>query len=288
MNIFNFRIIILLCILTVIGISMLVFFLREKPIRKLMDLSFVYLLLITFIMYILVIKNFESVLFPIFIIIFINFLLTLITGISIVNNLLAQHKEEEIKQEQVGDWGYDYDTSDIQDDDDDDMFKHLKNISDLELKEDVGDTNIENIELKDDFVTDNILNDMDDLSNNSRNIKAEINNISNNIFSSTNDDLSSDAEFDFEKMVKGLDFKNEENEEYKNNKLDNNAHINNTNDTNDINDINDINYIDNSNTNNNANTNKKEDLFKDKKLKINDIIELIKQQKLNNNGEDKK
>lgn len=279
MNIFNFRIIILLCILTVIGISMLVFFLREKPIRKLMDLSFVYLLLITFITYILVIKNFESVLFPIFIIIFINFLLTLITGISIVNNLLAQHKEEAIKQEQVNDWGYDYDTSDIQDDDDDDMFKHLKNISDLELKKDVDDTNIENIELKDDFDISNLLlDDKTDMQNNNSTTTKEIKDISSNIFAKTDDNSSSDTEnnetFDFEKMVKGLDFKNEENEEFKSNKLDNNTH---TNETNNIN---------NSNTNHNINTNKKEDLFKDKKLKINDIIDLIKQQKLDNKEEE--
>lgn len=279
MNIFNFRIIILLCILTVIGISMLVFFLREKPIRKLMDLSFVYLLLITFITYILVIKNFESVLFPIFIIIFINFLLTLITGISIVNNLLAQHKEEAIKQEQVNDWGYDYDTSDIQDDDDDDMFKHLKNISDLELKKDVDDTNIENIELKDDFDISNLLlDDKTDMQNNNSTTTKEIKDISSNIFAKTDGDSSSDTEnnetFDFEKMVKGLDFKNEENEEFKSNKLDNNTH---TNETNNIN---------NSNTNHNINTNKKEDLFKDKKLKINDIIDLIKQQKLDNKEEE--
>lgn len=279
MNIFNFRIIILLCILTVIGISMLVFFLREKPIRKLMDLSFVYLLLITFITYILVIKNFESVLFPIFIIIFINFLLTLITGISIVNNLLAQHKEEAIKQEQVNDWGYDYDTSDIQDDDDDDMFKHLKNISDLELKKDVDDTNIENIELKDDFDISNLLlDDKTDMQNNNSTTTKEIKDISSNIFAKTDANSSGNTEdnetFDFEKMVKDLDFKNEENEEFKNNKLDNNTH---TNETNNIN---------NSNTNHNINTNKKEDLFKDKKLKINDIIDLIKQQKLDNKEEE--
>ena len=279
MNIFNFRIIILLCILTVIGISMLVFFLREKPIRKLMDLSFVYLLLITFITYILVIKNFESVLFPIFIIIFINFLLTLITGISIVNNLLAQHKEEAIKQEQVNDWGYDYDTSDIQDDDDDDMFKHLKNISDLELKKDVDDTNIENIELKDDFDISNLLlDDKTDMQNNNSTTTKEIEDISSNIFANTDANSSGNTEdnetFDFEKMVKDLDFKNEENEEFKSNKLDNNTH---TNETNNIN---------NSNTNHNINTNKKEDLIKEKKLKINDIIDLIKQQKLDNKEEE--
>ena len=89
MNILEFRIFILLCLLAMAGISLLVFFIREKPIRKMMDLSFTYLLLITFIVYILVIKNFEAILFPIFIIIFINFLLTLTTGISIVNNLLV-------------------------------------------------------------------------------------------------------------------------------------------------------------------------------------------------------
>ena len=279
MNIFNFRIIILLCILTVIGISMLVFFLREKPIRKLMDLSFVYLLLITFITYILVIKNFESILFPIFIIIFINFLLTLITGISIVNNLLAQHKEEAIKQEQVNDWGYDYDTSDIQDDDDDDMFKHLKNISDLELKKDVDDTNIENIELKDDFDISNLLlDDKTDMQNNNSTTTKEIKDIISNIFAKTDANSSGNTEDNEtkkkKKMVKDLDFKNEENEEFKNNKLDNNTH---TNETNNIN---------NSNTNHNINTNKKEDLFKDKKLKINDIIDLIKQQKLDNKEEE--
>ena len=115
MNILEFRVFILLCLLAMIGISLLVFFVREKPIRKMMDLSFTYLLLITFIVYILVIKNFETILFPIFIIIFINFLLTLITGISIVNNLLINNKVKENNNIENDDWGYNYETLDDED-----------------------------------------------------------------------------------------------------------------------------------------------------------------------------
>lgn len=133
MNILDFRIFILLCLLAMAGISLLVFFVREKPIRKMMDLSFTYLLLITFIVYILVIKNFEAILFPIFIIIFINFLLTLTTGISIVNNLLVNNKVKENIDIENDDWGYNYETLD---DEEDDMEKQLTKYSKINNNED--------------------------------------------------------------------------------------------------------------------------------------------------------
>ena len=133
MNILEFRIFILLCLLAMAGISLLVFFIREKPIRKMMDLSFTYLLLITFIVYILVIKNFEAILFPIFIIIFINFLLTLTTGISIVNNLLVNNKVKENIDIENDDWGYNYETLD---DEEDDMEKQLTKYSKINNNED--------------------------------------------------------------------------------------------------------------------------------------------------------
>ena len=133
MNILEFRIFILLCLLAMAGISLLVFFVREKPIRKMMDLSFTYLLLITFIVYILVIKNFEAILFPIFIIIFINFLLTLTTGISIVNNLLVNNKVKENIDIDNDDWGYNYETLD---DEEDDMEKQLTKYSKINNNED--------------------------------------------------------------------------------------------------------------------------------------------------------
>lgn len=78
-----------------IGISALSFFLRKSPILKMTNLAFVYLLSITFLVYSIIIKNAEDTLFPIFIIIFINFLLTFLTGVSILNNLLNNGEKDE-------------------------------------------------------------------------------------------------------------------------------------------------------------------------------------------------
>ncbi len=78
-----------------IGIAALSFFLRKRPIIKMVNLAFVYLLTITFLMYLIIIKNSEDILFPIFIIIFINFLLTFLTGVSILNNILNNGEENE-------------------------------------------------------------------------------------------------------------------------------------------------------------------------------------------------
>lgn len=93
MSILNFRIIISLILVFMIGVATLSFFLRKKPIVKMVNLAFVYLLTITFLMYLIIIKNSEDILFPIFIIIFINFLLTFLTGVSILNNLINNGEE---------------------------------------------------------------------------------------------------------------------------------------------------------------------------------------------------
>ncbi len=95
MTILNFRIIISLVLVFMIGIAALSFFLRKRPIIKMVNLAFVYLLTITFLMYLIIIKNSEDILFPIFIIIFINFLLTFLTGVSILNNILNNGEENE-------------------------------------------------------------------------------------------------------------------------------------------------------------------------------------------------
>lgn len=95
MIILNFRIIISLILIFMIGVATLSFFLRKKPIMKMANLAFVYLLTISFLMYLIIIKNLEDILFPIFIIIFINFLLTFLTGVSILNNLLNNEEEDE-------------------------------------------------------------------------------------------------------------------------------------------------------------------------------------------------
>jgi len=88
MIILNFRIIISLILVFMIGVAAVSFFLREKPVMKMVNLAFVYLLTVAFLMYLIIIKNSEDLLFPIFIIIFINFLLTFLTGVSILNNLI--------------------------------------------------------------------------------------------------------------------------------------------------------------------------------------------------------
>ena len=95
MTILNFRIIISLVLVFMIGVASLSFFLKKKPIIKMVNLAFVYLLTIAFLMYLIVIKNAEDILFPIFIIIFINFLLTFLTGVSILNNILNSEEEDE-------------------------------------------------------------------------------------------------------------------------------------------------------------------------------------------------
>ncbi len=136
MNIMDFRIFVSLCLLFVIGVAMIVFFVREKPIKKMMNLSFVYLLLITFIIYILVIKNFETILFPIFIIIFINFLLTLITGISIVNNLLVKNRYLKDEDELYDDYDYDYDDDDIEEIEDEE-----NNMETEDMNDEIDETN---------------------------------------------------------------------------------------------------------------------------------------------------
>lgn len=185
MNIFEFRIFILLCLLIMIGISLVLFFIREKPIRKMMDLSFLYLLLITFIIYILEIKNFETILFPIFIIIFINFLLTLITGISIINNLLSKNTVEQVPQDD--DWGYNYETLD---DEEDNMEEILNSYSEEEQ------------------------NNQDDKNNEYDNVENEYNDIDNEDENNQYEDIDENESED--------DNKNKDNEEEDNDKEEDN------------------------------------------------------------------
>ena len=95
MTILNFRIIVLLVMLCTIAISTLMFFLRKNPVIKMINLAFTYLLIIAFFVYLITVKQFEDILFPVCIIIFMSFILTFLTGISVVNNLLNKDEEEE-------------------------------------------------------------------------------------------------------------------------------------------------------------------------------------------------
>lgn len=88
MNISNFRIFISLFLIFMIGLTTLSFFLRKKPILKMINLAFIYILIIIFLLYLIVIKKCGDVLFPVCIVIFLNFLLTFITGIGILDNML--------------------------------------------------------------------------------------------------------------------------------------------------------------------------------------------------------
>lgn len=99
MTILDFRIILSLILVFMIGVAMLCFFIRKNPIMKIINLAFAYILSIIFLLYILIIKSSEDILFPIFIIIFINFLLTFITGVSILNNLLNSGDEYEYESD---------------------------------------------------------------------------------------------------------------------------------------------------------------------------------------------
>ena len=94
MTILNFRIFLSLSLIFLMGASGLAFFLRKKPISKMINLAFLYISNITFLLYMIVIKNLEDALFPIFIILFIDFLMTFATGIGILNNLLNNKTEK--------------------------------------------------------------------------------------------------------------------------------------------------------------------------------------------------
>lgn len=98
MSILDFRIFTSLFLVLIIGITTLSFFLRKKPIIKMINLAFIYTLSIIFLMYLLIIKNSEDTLFPIFIIIFINFILTFLTGVSIVKNLMKEDRYQDIDE----------------------------------------------------------------------------------------------------------------------------------------------------------------------------------------------
>ncbi|HSQ97531.1 MAG TPA: hypothetical protein VLL98_02310 [Rickettsiales bacterium] len=95
MSILSFRIIISCCLILMICIATIAFLLRRKPILKMVNLGFVYLLSTIFMMYLIIIKQAEDILFPTFIIIFINFLLTFLTGASILGNLLKEDYEDD-------------------------------------------------------------------------------------------------------------------------------------------------------------------------------------------------
>lgn len=94
MTILDFRIIVSFIMLLIIAISMIIFFLRKRPILKMINLAFVYILIMAFFVYIITIKQAEEILFPICIIIFISFVLTFLTGVGIVDNLLNNRNDK--------------------------------------------------------------------------------------------------------------------------------------------------------------------------------------------------
>ena len=95
MNILIFRVIISSSLLAMIFIAIASFLLKKEPILKMINLGFVYILSIIFMMYLIVIKKAEDFLFPVFIIIFINFLLNFLTGIAILGDLLKNKQDDE-------------------------------------------------------------------------------------------------------------------------------------------------------------------------------------------------
>ena len=88
MTILDFRVIISLLMLMMIATSTIAFFLRKRPIVKMINLAFTYILIIAFLIYLITIKKAEDILFPVCIIVFISFVLTFLTGVSVVNNLM--------------------------------------------------------------------------------------------------------------------------------------------------------------------------------------------------------
>jgi len=94
MNILSFRIFISLLLIVMMFFKTASFFLHKKPISKMADLASIYLLNATFLLYMIVIKNLENTFFSIFIIIFIDFLVTFATGIGILNNILNAGKRK--------------------------------------------------------------------------------------------------------------------------------------------------------------------------------------------------
>lgn len=78
-----------------ICVATIAFLLRKKPILKMVNLGFVYILSTIFMMYLIIIRQSEDILFPTFIIIFINFVMTFLTGTSILGGLLKEKNFEE-------------------------------------------------------------------------------------------------------------------------------------------------------------------------------------------------
>lgn len=93
MSILLFRIIVSSLLLAMIFFAVISFVLKKEPIVKMINLGFVYILSIIFMMYLIVIKKAEDVLFPVFVVIFINFLLNFLTGISILGSVLKSKKK---------------------------------------------------------------------------------------------------------------------------------------------------------------------------------------------------
>lgn len=93
MSILLFRIIVSSLLLAMIFFAVISFVLKKEPIVKMINLGFIYILSIIFMMYLIVIKKAEDVLFPVFVVIFINFLLNFLTGISILGGVLKNKKK---------------------------------------------------------------------------------------------------------------------------------------------------------------------------------------------------
>ena len=93
MNILNFRIIISLVLILMLCVSLLTFYLRKNIILKMIDLAVVYIIMMVFLLYLIIIKGIEEILFSILIIIFINLIVTFVTGIMILKSLLKSNAE---------------------------------------------------------------------------------------------------------------------------------------------------------------------------------------------------
>lgn len=91
--IFNIRLSILIFLIFIILIGVFSFVVRVSPVKKLMTLAFLYNSVLIYLIYEIKLNKIESEIFSLVTSCFITFLLTMITGIGIVNNLLRRDND---------------------------------------------------------------------------------------------------------------------------------------------------------------------------------------------------
>lgn len=95
MSILDFRMFIAFMLVIITVISIISFLVRKNVIAKIVTLLFIYILTILFLIYLMIIKESQDLIFPVISIFCINFILTSATGLGILNNVLRNEEEEE-------------------------------------------------------------------------------------------------------------------------------------------------------------------------------------------------